>query len=93
MKKKMAFLSTYHPHSQSQYYYFAHFSNFLVAFSSTYDWPILVYNSNAEDSKETLFNFLEKQNAANIVNDQTCFESLDDPSCVDLFMPITMLLK
>ena len=85
-KVKWLFFSTYHLHSQSEDYYFAHVSNFLDAFSSTYDWLSLVGNSNTEDSKETLFKFLKKYNAANIVNDKTCFKSLDNPSCIDLFI-------
>ena len=36
-KVKSLFFSTYHPHSQSEDYYFAHVSNFLDAFSSAYD--------------------------------------------------------
>ena len=86
MESKITFFSKYHPHSLSEDYYFTHVRNFLDAFSSTYDWLLLVDNSHAEDSEETLFNFLEKQNAANIVNDKTCFESLDNLSCIDLFI-------
>ena len=56
----MAFFSTYHPHPQSEDYYFAYVSNYLDAFSSTYDSLSLVGNSNAEDCKETLFKFLKK---------------------------------
>ena len=76
----MAFSSTYHPHSQSEDYYFAQISNFLDAFSSTYNWLSLVGNSNAQDSKEALFKFLKKYNAANIANNKTCFKRLDNPS-------------
>ena len=86
MKSKITYFSTYHPHSQSEDYYFAHASNFLDAFSSTSDLPLLVGNSNAEDSKGTLFNFLEKHNATIIVNHKTCFKSLDNTSCIDLFI-------
>ena len=42
----------------------------------------MVGNSDAEDSKDTLFNFLERHNTANIVNDKT----LDNPRCTDLFI-------
>ena len=82
----MSFFSTYHRHSSSEDYYFSHVSNFLDAFSSTYDRFLVVGNSNAEYSKETLFNFLEKHNAANIVKHKVCFKSLDNPSCIDLFI-------
>ena len=46
----------------------------------------MVGNSNAEHSKETLFNFLEKHNAANIVKHKVRFKSLDIPGCIDLFI-------
>ena len=62
------------------------FSNCLDAFSSTYDRFLLVGNFNAEDYKETLFSFLEKNNAANIVKDKTCIKSLDNPNCIDLLI-------
>ena len=44
----------------------------------------MVGNSNAEYSKETLSNFLEKHNAANIVKRKICYKSVDIPSCIDL---------
>ena len=65
---------------------FSQVSNCLDGFSSTYDRFLLVRNVNAEDSKETLFNFLEKHNAANTVKDKTCFKSLDNSSYIDLFI-------
>ena len=46
----------------------------------------MVGNSNTEYSKETLLNFLEKHNAANIIKHKVCFKSLDNPSCIDLFI-------
>ena len=76
----MAFFSTYHPPSQSQNYYFSRVSNCLDALSSTYD------RFNTDYSKETLFNFLQNQNAANIVKDKICFETLNNLSCIDLFI-------
>ena len=74
----MAFFTTYHPLSQSQDYYFSHVSKFLDAFSSTYNQFLLVGNFNAEDSKETLFNFPKNHKAANIVKDKACFKFLDN---------------
>ena len=80
----MAFFSTCHPPSESEDYYFSYVSNCLDAFSSTYGRFLLVGNFNAEDSKETLFNFLEKH--TNIVKDKTCIQSLDNPSCTNLLI-------
>ena len=46
----------------------------------------MVSNFNAEHSKETLFNFPEKHNAANIVKHKVCFKRLDNLSCIYLFI-------
>ena len=85
-KVKWLLFATYHPPSQSDEYYFSRVSDCLDAFSSSYDRFLLVGDFNAEDSEETVFNFLEKHNAENIVKDKTCFKSLNNPSCIDLFI-------
>ena len=82
----MAFLSTYHPPSYSEDYYLSRISNCLDAFSPTYDRFLLVGSFDGDYSKETLFNFLQKHNAANIVKDKTCFKSLNNLSWIDLFI-------
>ena len=82
----MAFLSTYHSPSHSEDYYLSRISNYLDALSPTYDWFLLVDSFNADYSKETLFNFLQKHNAADIVKDKTCVKSLNNLSCIDLFI-------
>ena len=82
----MTFFSTYYPPSQSEDYYFSRVSNSLDAFSPIYDRFLLVGNFNANYFKETLFNFLQKHNAANIVKDKTCFKSFNNLSCIHLFI-------
>ena len=82
----MSFFLTYHPPSQSEDYYFSRVSNCFDAFSSTYDRFLLVGNFDADYYKETLFNFLQKHNATNIVKDKTCFKSLNNLSYIDLFI-------
>ena len=71
-KVKRLLFSTYHPPNQSDDYYFFHVSNCLDAFRSTCDQFLLVGDFNNEDSEETLLNFLEKCNAANIIKDKIC---------------------
>ena len=46
----------------------------------------MVGDFNAEDFEETMFNFLQRHNAANIVKDEIYFNSLTNPSCIDLFI-------
>ena len=53
---------------------------------SRYHRFFLIADFNVENSKETLFNLLEKHNAANNVKYKTCFKSLGKPSCTDLFI-------
>ena len=72
-KVKWLLFSTYDPPSQSDDYYFSHVSNRIDAFNSTYDRFLFVGDFNVEDSQETLFNFLENHNAANIVKEKTLF--------------------
>ena len=91
-KVKWLLFSTYHPPSESDDFYFSHVSNFLDAFSSIYDRFLLVDNLNAEDSGKTLFNLLEKHNAASIVKDKTWFKGLANPSCIHLFITYPTLM-
>ena len=84
-KVKCLFFPIYHSYSSFEGYYFSHVRNFLDAFSSTCDQFLVVGYSNAKFSKETLFNFLDRHNAANIIH-KVCFRSLHIPSCVDLLI-------
>ena len=85
-KVKWLLFSTYYPSSQSEDYYFCRVSNCLDDFKSAYDRFVLVGNFNADYSKRTLFTFLQKHKAANIVRDRTCLKSLRNLICIDLFI-------
>ena len=47
---------------------------------------MLIGDFNAEDTEPRLSEFLYEHNAENIVKDKTCFKSLNNPSCIDLFL-------
>ena len=85
-KVKWLLFSTYHPPSQSDDCYLSYVSNCLDAFNSTYDRFLLVGGFNAEDSEKTLLIFFEKHNVVKIVKGKTCFKSLENQSCIDLFV-------
>ena len=56
---------------------------------SNYDKFLLAgdFNSDPEtDENETIRDFLFQHTARNLVKEKTCFKSLDNPSCIDLFI-------
>ena len=53
---------------------------------SNYDKFLLAGDFNMEEGVETLSEFLFEHNARNLVKEKTCFKSLENPSCIDLFL-------
>ena len=47
---------------------------------------MLIGDFNAEDTESCLSEFFYEHNAENIVKGKTCFKSLNNPSCIDLFL-------
>ena len=41
---------------------------------------------NAEENEPVISEFLDLYNLTNLVRDNTCFKSLKNPSCIDLFL-------
>ena len=72
--------------SQSDEYCFKHLGDALDKYGQYYDKFLLACDFNAEDSEPCLSEFLSIYNAKNIVKDKTCFKSLTNPSCIDLFI-------
>jgi len=58
----------------------------LIKYSQDYERFLLIGDFNAEDTEQCLSEFLYEHNAENIVKDKTCFKSLNNPSCIDLFL-------
>ena len=56
---------------------------------STYDKFLLAGDFNTEVTNNFLEDFLFEHNAKNLVNEPTCFKSLNNPSCIDLFLTNT----
>ena len=50
----------------------------------------LLRDFNAQEDEPDIDTFLLDYDAKNIVKEKTCFKSIENPSCVDLF--ITMLI-
>ena len=51
-----------------------------------YDKFLLTGDFNAEDTEPILSSLLEQYEAKNIVNNKTCFKSIENQSCVDLLI-------
>ena len=83
-KTKWLVCGCYHPHNQNDQYFFNNLGNALDKYSQDYE-RLLIGDFNAEDTEPCLSEFLYEHNAENIVKDKTCFKSLNNPSCIDLF--------
>ena len=63
---------------------FNHVQNSLDIYSKLYDKYMLIRDFNAQESAPWLSQFLFEMHAKNIVKEPTCFNSLSNPSCMDL---------
>ena len=84
-KTKWLLFRTYHPPSNSDKEYFEQIELALDTYSN-YEKFLLIGDFNAEDTEPCLINFLYQIDAKNLVKEKTCFESVNNPSCVDLFL-------
>ena len=65
--------------------FFAELDLALDRFSS-YDKFLLAGDFNIEENEEVLDNFLCSRDARSLVKEPTCFKSIENPSCIDLFI-------
>ena len=85
-KSKWLLYGCYRPPRQSNDYFLHNLGNALDKFSKTYSNFLLVGDFNAEESNSSMAEFLNNYGAKNIVKEKTCFKSLNNPSCIDLFI-------
>ena len=91
-KSKLLLLGTYHPPppppppTQQDAYYFQSIGCALETFITKYDKYVLAGDFNAHEGEEKMGNFLELHGLKCIVHDKTCFKSVINPSCIDLFL-------
>ena len=85
-KSKWLLLGTYHPPSQNDNLYFDNIGRALDIYTQTYDKILLTGDFNAEEEECTLGHFMELYDLRNLVKESTCFKSVQNPSCVDLFL-------
>ena len=53
---------------------------------SSYDKILVAGDFNIDDNEEILQDFLFEQNIKNLVKEKTCYKSMENPSCIDLFL-------
>ena len=78
-------LGTYHPPSQSDQYFFEIVDKALDMYSY-YDKILLTGDFNAEIHDNYLQSFLYQHELKSLVKEKTCFKSISNPSCIDLFL-------
>ena len=88
-KMKLLFFGTYHSthpvYGLTDIKYFEQLGLALDVYSN-YDKFLLAGDFNVEEDKDCLQEFLFHYNAKNLVKEKTCFKSIENPSCIDLFI-------
>ena len=56
---------------------------------SSYEKVLVAGDFNIDDQEDVLQEFLFEQNFKNLVKEPTCFKTVDNPSCIDLFLTNT----
>ena len=85
-KTKWLLCGCYHPPIQNDKYFFDSLGLALDIYSDKYDKFLLSGDFNAEVGEPSIDTFLQDYDAKNIVNDKTCFNSIDKASTIDLFI-------
>ena len=85
-KSKWLLFGSYHRPKQNDDYYFDKLTYALDIYAKDYQKFLLTGDFNIEDHEPILNSFLYQQNSKNLVKGKTCFKSVDNPSCIDLFI-------
>ena len=85
-KSKWLLFGSYHPPSQSDQYYFDCVGRALDIYNTTYENVLLIGDFNAEENEPCLNEFISDYGLKNLVKEKTCFKSIENPSCIDLFL-------
>ena len=85
-KAKWLIFGSYHPPNQSDQYYFDCVGRALDIYNATYEKVLLIGDLNAEEHQPCLQDFTTQYDLKNLVKEKTCFKSIENPSCIDLFL-------
>ena len=83
---KWLLMGTYRPPNQCSKHYYSEISKILDNYSLVYDNILLTGDFNEETSQVNTKSFLEAYNLSNLVKVPTCYRSLSNPRCIDLFL-------
>ena len=83
---KWLFVACYHSPSQKDDLVFRKLSNQIDFYSKTYDNFFTAGDFNYQETEPILSEFLNIHSAKNIAKGETCFKSIENPSCIDLFL-------
>ena len=83
---KWLFVACCHPPSLNDDLFFRKLSNQIDFYSKTYNKIFIAVNFNCQEIESILSEFLNMHSAKNIVKEETCFKSIENPSCIDLFL-------
>ena len=78
-------MGAYHPPSQSNSYFFEHLDKALDIYSN-YEKVLLTGDFNSEITEPCMDSFLYQHDMTSLVKEKTCFKSITNPTCVDLFL-------
>ena len=79
-KLKRLLFGTYRPPSQRNSFYVDNVGRAIDIYTQTYDKFLLVGDFNAEEKEFTLENFMDLYNLKNLVKNNNCFKSVENPS-------------
>ena len=85
-KSKLLFFGTYHSTHNIYGLNNAVYLEQIGLVYSNYEKFLLAGDFNMEGGESSLNEFLFEYNAKNLVKENTCFKSTDNPSCIDLFL-------
>ena len=77
-KSKWFLFGMYHPPTQNKNFYFENVGRVLDLYTQNYDY--LAGDLNAEESEIILSNFIQLYDLRNLVKENTCFKSIENPS-------------
>ena len=85
-KSKWLLFGSYHRPKQNDNYYFQKVTHALDIYAKDYQRFLLAGDFNMEEHEPIFNSFLYQQNSKNLVKDNTCYKSVVNPSCIDLFI-------
>ena len=84
-KSKWLLMRTYHPPSQSDSYFSEHLDKALDIYSN-YEKVLLTGDFNSGITEPCMDSFLYQHDVTSLVKEKTCFKSITNPTCIDLFL-------